>query len=328
MEKRRDVQVGVVVTLGIFLGVVGTVWLARGFGGSGNLVYAAVQEVGQLQSGASVRFRGVEVGRVESVVVADDGLAVVVGMTIQPELPLSDDAAVIFAPESMFGDWQAEIVSRADYPQREFLDLPETDYLAGATLPDMSRLTASADLIARNLQSISSRVDIAFTEETAENMRRAIENIEEISEGLSLVVSQQARSFEELASRLEGTAREVEVMVRTARGAFERVDTLITAELVSELVEDLRIVGRSAEEISGSTRESLSEIRDATRRFGSTLAGLERLVEQLEEGDGALARLIGDPEMGSEAAQALSDLRALLTDMKENPGRYVKISIF
>ena len=199
MDGRRDVLVGAVVMAGIIVAIVGTLWLKGGWGREGTVVTASSTNVGQLMEGAPVKFRGVGVGRVEAIRVAESGQAVLLEMRIQPELRLPEEAAVLIAPESMFGDWQAEIVDRGDFPRYSFLETPGGSVLPGAALPDISRLTAAADEIAQNVTTISERVQIAFTEETAMNLRAAIANIERVSNGLSEIVDQQAERFDELA---------------------------------------------------------------------------------------------------------------------------------
>ena len=73
---------------------------------------AASLSAGQLVSGASVKFRGVAVGNVESVTVLPSGEAVMIEMSVRPDLAIPAEAAVLVAPESFFGDWQAEIITR------------------------------------------------------------------------------------------------------------------------------------------------------------------------------------------------------------------------
>ena len=69
MDRRREILVGAVVLLGIAVGVTGTIWLQGGWGRDQVTIRAAATTVGQLVEGASVKFRGVSVGRVEGVAV-------------------------------------------------------------------------------------------------------------------------------------------------------------------------------------------------------------------------------------------------------------------
>jgi len=328
MDRKKDVLVGAVVTLGLVVAVVGTIWLKGGWGRDGQTVTAMSTGVGQLMDGASVKFRGVNVGRIEAIRVAEDGQAVVLDMRIQGELQIPDNAAVLIAPESMFGDWQAEIVDRRDFPRYEFLEGPGGGVLPGAALPDMSRLTAAADEIAQNITTISERVQIAFTEETAHNLRLAIANIERVSQGLSDVLNQQAARFDILAEGVGESASELGAAARAARTSFERIDRVLAEAQIDSMVIDARASAQSLRTATGEMGGALSELRAAARSADSTFVKLDRIAALAEGGEGSLGRLLGDSALAVEAEQAMRDLRALLADIQENPSRYVRLSIF
>ena len=328
MDRKRDVLVGAVVTLGIIVGVVGTIWLKGGWGRDGQTLMAAATGVGQLMEGAPVKFRGVNVGRVESIRVSGDGEAVLLGLTIQPDLAVPDNAAVLIAPESMFGDWQAEIVSRSDFPRYAFLDLGAEDVLPGAALPDLSRLTAAADEIAQNVNTISERVQIAFTEETAMNLRLAIGNIERVSNGLSEILTQQASRFDELAEGVGESATELGAAARAARTSFERIDRVLAEAQIDSMVIDARVSAQNLRSASGTLGTALVELQSAAHKADSTFQRVDRIAARVEAGDGSFGRLVNDPAFALQAEEALAELRALLADIQENPSRYVRLSIF
>lgn len=328
MNRGREALVGAVVVLGIAVGVAGTIWLRGGWGAEGRTLRTAATGVGLLAEGASVKFRGVTVGKVETVSVAPTGDAVLVEMTVEAGLVLPDDGAVLISPESMFGDWQAEIVTRSDFPRMAFLQYPGQDVLPAAVLPDMSRLTAAADEIAGNLATISERFQIAFTEETAQNVARAISNIEELSQGLSEVVNQQADRFNQLADGFGESAQELGAAARAARMSFERVDGIVAAADVETLMADAGAAAANLRELTGHLDSSLEDFRGAARRADSTFARLDRLMAAAEEGDGTVARLLSDPALADEAFAAVAEMRALLEDIQENPGRYLRFSVF
>lgn len=328
MERRRETLVGLVVVLGIAVGVVGTIWLQGGWGRDQVRLRAASPSVGQLVAGASVKFRGVAVGRVESVAVVPSGEAVMIEMRVRPDLAIPPDAAVLVAPESFFGDWQAEIITRDEYQVHPFLEYPEEGVLPGVALPDFSRLTATADEIAGRLTTISERFEIAFTEETAMNLKNAIDNIGRVSDGLSEIVSQQAARFDELATGVSESAQEIAAAARAARGALEKVDGILAG---ADLGTALGNAGESMENLMTLTsdmRTSMADLRAASRQAVTTMNRLEGLMASAEEGEGLLGRLLGDPELAERAAEAVRNLNALLTDMQKNPRRYLNFSVF
>lgn len=328
MDRRREILVGAVVLLGIAVGVVGTVWLKGGWGSDEVALRTASTSVGQLVAGASVKFRGVSVGRVGSVTVVPSGEAVMVEMTVRPDLVFPADAAVLIAPESMFGDWQAEITTRAEYSSQAFYEHPEEDVLPGAALPDFSRLTATADEIARRLTVMSDRFEIAFTEETALNLKNLIDNLGLISDDLTTMISQQAARFDELAVGVSVSAREFASAAVAARTTIERVDGLLTGADVGTMLTDAGESMQNLKTLTGDMRVAMTDMRTAAQQGSATLTRLDALLASAESGEGLLGRLLGDPELAEGAAAAVANLNQLLADIKENPTRYLSFSIF
>ena len=115
--RRNEVVVGIVLIAGILLLVFGTIWLkGMRLGEEEAEVRARFREVGQLLTGSSVKFRGVPIGRVEDIQLEPGGGAVVVTMLVDADVRLPAESVVLLAPESMFGDWQAEIAARSSFP--------------------------------------------------------------------------------------------------------------------------------------------------------------------------------------------------------------------
>ena len=328
MERRREILVGLVVVLGVGVGVVGTIMLHDGWGRDRVTLRAASSSAGQLVAGASVRFRGVAVGRVESVAVVPSGEAVMIEMSVDPELAIPEDAAVLVAPESFFGDWQAEIITRDQYRVHPFLEYPGEGVLPAVALPDFSRIAATADEIAGRLTTISERFEIAFTEETAMNLRNAIDNIGLVSDGLSEIVSQQAKRFDELALGVSESTREMAGAARAARGTLERVDGIIAGANLDAALGNAGEGMENLKTLTGDMRVAMSDMRAAARQSVVTMNRLEGLMVGAEAGEGLLGRLVGDAELAEGAAQAVANLNSLIADIRENPGRYLSFSIF
>lgn len=328
MDRRREVLVGLVVVLGIVAGVFGSIWLKGGWQRGQTELRTAATSVGALVPGAVVKFRGVTVGRVESIEVLPSGEAVMVEMRVLPELVIPENAAVLLAPESVFGEWQAEILDRSEFGLPPFLDYPEEGVLPGAALPDFSRLTATADQIARNLTAISERFEVAFNEETAQNLKNMIDNMGVLSEGLAEIIAQQTERFEQLAEGVDESAQELGAAARAARISFEHFDSLMLGGEAETMVADAGASLRNLREFTEDVGASLGDLRAAAQKVDSTFARMEGLLAALEAPDGSFGRLIGDPTLADGAVEALAEFRALLADIQENPRRYLNFSIF
>jgi len=335
VTRGREVLVGATIILAVAVGVVGTLWLkGTNWGRTIVPVDVLLTDVAQLSPGSAVKFRGVQVGRVAGIRVELDGQAVRVRLELGTELALPPDAGVLLAPESFFGDWQAEIVPRSRYPGFEFLAVPsgaERDgvrVLGGYTLPEMSRLTASAEQISSNLAALTDRFEIAFNDSTAMNLARAIENFGAVSEDLRALVDQQSEIATSITVSVDSAVAEIEAASRVARRSFERIDELLADAQVDSIVGDVAATTRDVSKIAGDLAQSSDDLAAALARADSAFARLDRLTAQVEGGQGALGRMVTDSTLAVRAESALLELSTLLKDLRENPKRYVRLTIF
>jgi phospholipid/cholesterol/gamma-HCH transport system substrate-binding protein len=329
VTRKREILVGVVVILGVLLGVFGTLWLqGMSLARSTVIVDSAFEDVGQLMEGNSVKYRGVSIGRVASIEVAPDGGWVLARLRVSATVDLPSQAGVVASPESMFGDWQVEIVSIPNSPLSYEFFQDQMGALPGYALPDMSELTEQARVIADRLTTIMQRVEIAFTPETAENLAAAIDNIEGVSERIALLVDQQAESFTQMTAQLNRAATQVGDAAGAVESTFARVDSLVAQEGVDSLVTDLRGVASNLREASQAMTVTAENLQGTLHRADSTFAYVNRIAAQIESGTGGIGRLVSDTSLVVRAEGALAQLNYLLEDLRQNPKRYFRLSIF
>ncbi len=329
MNESRDALVGVVIVAALLLIGFGTLWLQGvTFTGERQDIDAVFERVGQIQPGSDVKLRGVNIGRVRSVEVEPDGALVRLVLRVDAGVQLPEDAVVVLSPESMFGDWQAEIHPSGVYPSRRFAEPREQGTLPGYALPDISELTAAADDIAENMSVLTERVGIAFSDETARNIASMIDNIEEVTERLSELVSQQASSFTDVTTEVSRATSSIADAAERAQTSFGRVDDLLARTEFETALEDLAVVTSNFRELSGDLQETNIDVRQMALQMDSTFSRLARITAEIEEGDGTLARLLNDPTMAAELEGTVIELNLLLADIRENPRRYLRLSIF
>lgn len=344
MNRGKELLVGVVILAATVVGVAGTLWLqGSSFGQLRIPVDVRLESVGQLAEGNAVIYRGVPIGQVTRIEVEPGGQAVRVRLMLSQAINLPEDAAVVLGPESIFGAWQAEIVSRSSYPRFDFFDVrshpddtgselagqtPPTALLGGYALPELSRLTASAEEISVNLADLTARLELAFNQETADNLARAIGNIEDITEEVRTLVVQQAEVANRLTSNADSALGEIQSAAVAARYSFERIDGILQDQQLDSIVSNLASA-------SGDLRLVMSELTDTTGGLGGTFgradsafARIDRMTARLEAGEGALGRLLVDETLAVRAEEVLAQLDLLLADFRANPGKYVRLSIF
>ena len=327
--KRTEVAVGFVILLGIAVVFFGTLWLkGTRLGEREMTIHARFLEIGQLLDGNEVKLRGVSIGRVERIALEPGGGGVIVTMRIAEEVPLPADPVVLLSPESMFGDWQAEIHPRSRFPQYTYAEAPDPQVLPGYSLPDISRLTAVADEIAENLAVLTERVELAFTEETALNIRRAIENIEEVSGQLTGLVGSQEAAVSEVANNLERTSETVNETVGAIRELVRQIEDAVSQGELRAIVQnvvratsELDTLGNTLLDVSRDLGHTASAADTAFLRLNQILAGVER-------GEGTVGRLMQDTALYSELVETNALMQALIEDVRANPRKYINLEIF
>lgn len=211
MKRANDFAVGVTMIVGIVVIVSATLWVKEAdLGRDQALVTARFVEVGGVKVGTPVVVRGVRAGRVESLEL-DSGF-VLTHMTLDPGVGLPLDPVVLLNESSLFGEWQATITSRdavgRDAEVIRQLDATRRggDVLPGATLPDIARLTAVAGRIAGDVANVAERVQVAFDDQAAREMRASLRNFAELSTVLAQTVREQSNNLTTVSSDVRGAS--------------------------------------------------------------------------------------------------------------------------
>jgi phospholipid/cholesterol/gamma-HCH transport system substrate-binding protein len=329
MTRRSEVLVGVVIVLGLVLIVFGTVWLrGGGWGREEFTLQARFREVGQLVRGNAVKLRGVPIGRVEAIELEDDGEGVRIRMRIQRDAVLPQDPVVILSPESMFGDWQAEIFPRAQFPRYQYAESFRRGVLPGYSLPDISRLTAVADRIAENMAVLTDRIGVAFTEETALNIREAIDNFQEVSAQLTGMVATQQRTVDEVGQNLQALSERLNETADRINRTFAQVEAAVAEGELQNIVDNVERTTAQLDTMAAAMLSASVEFRSAMRSADSIFTPVAGLVSRMERGEGTLGRLIVDDTLFLSFIRTNAEMQALLRDFQANPRRYINLRIF
>lgn len=334
MSRGKELLVGAVIILATAVAVLGTLWLqGTNFGRPLIPVQVLLESVAQLQEGNPVVYRGVRIGRVDLITVEPGGTAVRVTLLLEQDVNLPLDAGVVLSPESLFGDWQAEIVSRSTFPAFPFYDVPVEGpegvlVLGGYALPELSRLTASAEQISQNVAELTDRLELAFNQETADQLARAIGNIGAITEEVRRLVQQQGEVAASITASADSALAEIETAAQTARRSFERIEGVMSDAQLDSILADLGAAADGLRTLTATLNDPDAGLRSTLAEADSVFARLDRMTAQIEAGEGSLGRLFADTTLAVRATDVLLQLELLLEDFRENPQRYVRLSIF
>ena len=334
MKRKTDILVGLVVLLVAVTTIVAIAWVKQAdIGKRQREVVARFRDVGNARVGNSVIVRGVVAGRVQAIELASDGW-VLVHLRVNPTVAFPPDPVVLLNESSLFGEWQATVIERGALPhddavRREIADAGrDRQTLPGATLPGIGKLTAVAGQIAGDVASVAERVEVAFDEQAARELRGSIKNVSDLSTVLSRTVRTHASDLDVLSSQLKQAVVTLNQTASTVQGTATRIDSAATSP-------EARSIMCNLASASADLKETSNRVRDLSARFAATqskldaaIASGDSVLTKINSGTGSLGLMVNDPSMYRRTDSLLVDLRALVTDIKANPKKYVSIRVF
>ena len=285
---------GLLVLAGIVALLAGVAWVAGlDIGGERYRFHVLAPQASQVSQGSRVYLHGVDVGSVQRIRLADEGVLLDVQVTGQVDIPA--DSRAVIKPSGFLGSQMVELV-----PGGAEARLAAGDTIAGGTGRDLQ--TLAADLGGR-AEDVLDRTSRLLSDSTVRAVESGAGDLAATLEDTRRLVRQERETVAALLEELRSTASNLD---RATAGpelerTVSRLDTL-TAEL-----------SRAGEGLTESSR-SLSSI-----------------LAKADSGRGSLGKLVNDDRLYERMTAAAENLQvaseevaALSKDLRENPRKYLE----
>lgn len=334
MKRANDLVVGATILAAVAAIVAGTLWMNQvDLSGRRGQTVAVFRDVGNVRVGAHVVIRGVRAGRVQSMELTPRGW-VHVRMTLDEGTEVPRDPVVLLNESSLFGEWQATIMSREALPrdgdiERQIKEASaESGLIPGATLPDIAKLTAVAGRIAGDVANVADRFQLAFDDAAAKELRGSIRNVAELSDVLAQTVRVQSRNLGNMASEVNKGVAALSDAAQDVRAIAERFDSSTARGEVRQVVDDAATAARELRETSRRLLTLSGQLGESQKHLDSFLAAGDSVMTRISRGEGTLGLLATDPSLYHRTDSLMRAMHALVTDMQKNPKKYVNVRIF
>lgn len=335
MKRRHEFLVGLTVLAGLALVVGGALWLSEtDIGHRQRMHTARFRTVGSVSVGTPVTFRGVRVGRVEAIRLAQENW-VEADLRIYQGVDLPSRPAAIAASRSLFGDWAITVVSR-DQPQEDpnIAHLIEEaaaaggDVWPGATLPDVGQLTAQAGRIASDIASLTNRVQEAFDTNAVRELRRSIKDFTDIMDQLVGFTKNQTSLLNKVTGNVATTSDVVASASSNFQATLARIDSATSNGQLQNIVNSTQATSADIREAAADLRSLMDAARTHETSLVHVLLAADSLMTKIQAGQGTLGMLATDSTLYRETTATIVQLRQLLLDIQANPRKYFKFSVF
>jgi len=289
----REVRVGLFVLAGI-LGILLVLFMMTDpatFRGRYR-VATLVEEAGGVRNGDPVQMRGVNIGRVRGFQLTPQG--VLIGLELEGEWPIPADSRARLVSGGLLGGRTVDIVP----------GVAVETAARGAIIPGelVAGVLEQGDDLGLSAQDALGRVRSLLSDGTIASVQGGASELESLLRELGAMVDAQKGELAELVGSLSRTAAQVEGLAEGSAPAVER--TLANADsLMGRLDRTSETLERSAQ-------------------------SLRTVLERMERGEGTLGLLSTDEALYHNLNLASENLATLAADIRANPGRYIRLSLF
>lgn len=297
MSRKTDLQVGFTVLAALAILILGVVWL-KDYSVHRNLRVWHVRfpETGGLAASDEVRVNGLRKGAVAAMKLEGDH--VIVDLALDRDVQLTRDSRVAVRNVGLMGEKVIAIDLKTTggvYGRDEIvpgvyeLGMPEVMASMGGAVDNVNRITTQLGRIA---DAMDKNGDLA----------NAVRNFRETSENLKSAVQENRAALRQAITDFAATSK-------TARG--------LTTDREAQLRHTLDNFSQAAENMNR-----------VASRLDSLRGSLQTISSRVEHGQGTLGKLVNDDRVYRELSASVQALRTLVEDIKANPKKYLKISVF
>lgn len=317
MKISKEFKIGIVVTaaIGFFI------WGFNFLKGS-NLfthkyeLYAVYPKIDGLIEANPLLVNGFKVGQINTISLiqgknGEYGVLVKFLLTEDVKIPKHSIAKAVSS--DLLGSKAVEIIysNETEFVQSGDTLIAETEEgLKTAVSKQLAPLQKKIEGLLSSVDSVMTIVEVVLNDKTRENLSKSFESIKKAIE-----------SLEQTAYRLDDLVESEKTKIS---GILTKLNTL--AGMLEKNTGKIDNIIGNFSNLSDSLAKS--NLKGAIDEADKTLAELNKLVAQINSGQGTLGKLVKNDSLYNNLNKASDDLDKLMKDLRINPERYIHFSVF
>ena len=310
MALSNETKVGALTIIGLAVLFIGSSFLkGNNVFKSENTFYAYYEDTQGLDATAPITLNGIRIGRVATLDFIQDGtnrIKATFAIDGKYNIPLNTEAK-IFSPS------------------------PIADKIITLTLGDGDGFHESGD----ELIGVMSPGLLDAFEPLQDKITSAISSLDSTLSGINslLSVENKARissslvSLDESLNNLASTSRELDKTMSASSGKITNIleDFESLSKSLSQNTAKINAIVSNAESFSDELAKV--KIQETMANANAAIENLTTLLNGVSSGEGSLGLLMKDEELYNNISSATKNLDALLIDLENNPGKYIRIRL-
>jgi phospholipid/cholesterol/gamma-HCH transport system substrate-binding protein len=312
MKISKEAKIGLIVTVGIVLLVWGLNFLkGRDLFNSEKKIYATYDSVEGLSASNPVMVNGLKVGLIQSLSLLEGSGRILVSMHITNKVHVPKNSIAEIFSTDILGSKGIRIVfgdAKEELQENDTLISNIQKSLTEEVSAQVAPIKAKAENLLSSMDSILLTLRAVFNDRTKHNLTKSFESI-----------TQSLASIERITGNLD-TVLAGEGKLRTIFTNLESITTNMREnnEKISNALNNFSAISDTL------AKARLSKTMENARK---TLEQTASVMDKINKGEGTLGQLAKNDSLYDNLNSTAHNLDMLVNDLRENPGRYVRVSL-
>lgn len=313
----RELKIGIIVAASLFLVYWGGSYLSgSNILKSSNDYYAVYDRVNGLGVSNKVTYNGFKVGRVNEIKYLKESDKWLVAFSVDnTDIVLSDSAVAKIASADLLGSMNIELIKIND--GKNILEPGDTlrsdiaKDLGDQVDEQLKPLVTKVQSLIGEVEEVLGVVTKVLDKNTITDLQKSVHQLPGAFNNL-LLITQKADSI-------------VKDLNDAKIGQVVQNLNVITGNLANNS-KNLTAIFSNVEALTDSLAKS--NVKNTMLHLNQVLTQVDSIASDVQKGKGTLGKLLKDDKLYNDLALAVMDLDLLLMDLKDNPNRYVHVSVF
>lgn len=281
--------------------------------GARRVLYVVYDQVEGLEPANKVKISGLNIGQVTRLTFIEGTSQVAVELYISNDIPIPENSIARLYSTDLLGGKAVEIIlgdsptlSRSGDTLVPAMEQSLREQVTEQVEPLRLRVVA----LINSVDSVLLQVQSVFSESNKYNLSESFENI-----------SSSISSFQSAVSNLDTILDTEKSRINTIMTNFESITTNLEKnnEQINNIFNNLAVLSDSL---------VASDIPQTVREAHTAMLNLREISEKLNSGEGTMGQLLTNDSLYIQLEQSTESLNKLLEDLRLNPKRYVRFSLF
>ncbi|HIZ89190.1 MAG: MlaD family protein [Mucispirillum sp.] len=317
-----ETKVGIFVIIGFFMVAV----TAAVFGNlelnskEGKTVYFRLNDATGIRNGTPIMYKGLKVGEVKDVMMKDN--QIITRVNVYHEFDIPDNVRFNVKQSGFVGQKFVEfeidpaVKSQATLKDNYEYDGRQSNANMDAVMAKLNDVAAEMTVLLKTFN------EVVTTDQSKNALQDSIANLKDITDSVKNIVASNDKNIQEV---IENAKNMTAMIDRLLAKNEQNLNTSINN--ITEISQTLKAFTSSVDKLLANNKDnidgSLKNLKDITDKVNSTMDDIEKITNDINNGNGTLGMLINDNQTKNEVKKVVSGVSSFFgySNSEENEDR-------